>query len=335
MYKHGLFQIKYAFSANLQSHLPFSYNTPIYTFTMKNKGYFLTALSGILFGFTPILFSFAIRYGTNTYTNTWIRGVIVLLVSVILSRFRKTALPLQGPELSLLFLSGFCCLFTILLLGSSYSHIGVGMATSLHFLYPVFISILLAVFWKNRMSLQQIIALVLSVIGMAFLAGTGETGSLAGILLALCSGLTHAIYMILLDRTVLKDLPAETVLLFTGIVISIALFFGSFLFPDTLRLNLPLPAYLFMILYGLCAYAGHAILKKGIAIIGSQPAGLLSMLEPVSSIFFGILFLNETRTVAKSIGIVILLVSILLVLLDRSDRQYRRDNDHNYCKYNH
>ena len=295
-----------------------SFCIPIYTFFMKNKGYFLTALSGILFGFTPILFSFAIRFGTNTYTNTWFRGIIVLTVSLILSRFRKTTVQFKGSDLSLLFLSGFCCLFKILLLGSNYSHIGVGMATSLHFLYPVFISILLAIFWKNRMSLQQIIALVLSVIGMAFLAGTGGTGSLAGILLALGSGLTHAIYMILLDRTVLKELPAETVLLYTGIVISVSLFAGSFLFPDTLNLNLPLPAYLFMIGYGLCAYAGHAILKKGIAIIGSQPAGLLSLLEPVSSIFFGILFLNETLTVSKSIGIVILLVSILLVLSDPS-----------------
>ncbi len=295
---------------------------------MKNKGYFYTALSGILFGFTPILFSFAVQYGTNPYTNAWIRGLIVLLVSAVLSRLRNSAVHLSGSTLCLLFLSGFCSLLTILLLGSSYSYIGVGMATSLHFLYPVFISVLLAIFWKNRLSLQQIIALVLSVIGMAFLAGSPQTGSLTGILLAMGSGLSHAIYMILLDRTVLKDLPAETVLMATGIVMSITLLIGSFLFPGTLRLHLPAPAYLFMICYGLCAYAGHAILKKGIAMIGSQPAGLLSLLEPISSIFFGILFLKETMTVSKTIGIGILLISILLVLLDRSDRQYRRNNDH-------
>lgn len=91
---------------------------------------------------------------------------------------------------------------TILLLNVSYEMIPVGNATSLHFMYPIFVSLILYYYYRNQFSKRQVIALCLSVVGIVCFMDISNMGNLLGMLLALCSGFTYAMYMVLLENII-------------------------------------------------------------------------------------------------------------------------------------
>ena len=281
------------------------------------SGDLIVILSGILFGFSPILYSLAVPYGATAYTNIFFRGLFASGLCFLSCVLRKKPLRLEPGNLRYILPLGCVSICTILFLCLSYSFIGVGMATALHFLYPVFITLILSVCCHESLKKRYAFALVLAVAGMAVSALRGGEVSPAGILLAAGSGVTHAVYMILLDRSPLRTEPAEKVLFRTSMMVTLAMGMIGIFFHGTVKFSLDPRAYLYLFGYAVCAgFLGHAFLKIGIERIGSKRAGILSLSEPVSAVLFGIVFLHEMMDGRKAVGMILLFTAILLVLLD-------------------
>ena len=104
----------------------------------KFKGMVFTVASALLFGVTPVLASLTYEMGSNANTLTFYRNLLVVPVAAVIMLIKKISFRLTGRELALLLAVGV--LFratTTFMLYESYQYVGIGVATTLHFLYPV------------------------------------------------------------------------------------------------------------------------------------------------------------------------------------------------------
>ena len=111
------------------------------------KGICCTLLSAVIFGFTPILVRIAYEGGANSITITFLRAWLALPLLYALMHRRHIPLRLEDSQVKhvlLLGIVGSCA--TTVCLYMSYNFISVGMATTLHFIYPILVSLGCALF---------------------------------------------------------------------------------------------------------------------------------------------------------------------------------------------
>ena len=160
---------------------------------MHRKGIFCTALSALLFGVTPLLGRLTYGMGSNALTLTFYRNALVILPIFLLLRLRKISLRISPRQLATVLAVGILGRgFTTLMLYDSYRFVGIGIATTLHFLYPVFVAVLCRVVFHDRLGRVRLAALVLAGIGvLCFLER--DSGPVSGAGLALATILSQAV----------------------------------------------------------------------------------------------------------------------------------------------
>ena len=111
---------------------------------MYTKGILYTVLSAVLFGITPLITTAVYGYGANSMTVVFYRSLFVIPMLAVIMKARGISFTISVRDLRN---TGIIAVFgsglTTILLFSSYTYIDVGCATTLHFLYPVFVSLLL------------------------------------------------------------------------------------------------------------------------------------------------------------------------------------------------
>jgi drug/metabolite transporter (DMT)-like permease len=161
-------------------------------------------LSAVTFGFAftlgPMTYGEA---GSNPVTLTFLRNFLSLPVLLAILWYQGISLQVSAKELwSLTILGGIGNAVTTLMLFIAFSLIDVGVATTIHFIYPVFVTIGCVLFYKERLGLQKFIALLIATAGIAcFFLGVDMSagfsgGTFLGLFLAVASGVTYAFYII-------------------------------------------------------------------------------------------------------------------------------------------
>ncbi len=118
---------------------------------MRFKGILCTALSALLFGFTPVLASFTYDMGSNAETLTFYHNVMAIPMTsrAYIPGEKKGFSRVHTAERQAfppLIIGVIGCGVTTLTLYKSYDYVGIGVATTLHFLYPVLVALLCRVF---------------------------------------------------------------------------------------------------------------------------------------------------------------------------------------------
>lgn len=282
---------------------------------MRTKGIFLTVLSAIIYGFTPVLCSITYSYGNNPITLTFFRGFIILPILTGLMLKDKISFKCSLDDLiKIFFVALFGSVITTLLLYSSYQYLDVGTSTTLHFMYPLFVTLICHYAYKDVLTKRHIIALVLALIGIATFINFNDFNKIKGILFALTSGITFSIYLVGIEKLKLSKMNDYKLSFYLALVMTISLFtFGTF--TKQLVFNQPIQSYALIICVAILAQLIAVIcLKKGIGYLGSSLASMFSMFEPVSSVIFGFMFLNESITVLKIIGCCLILGGVSLLI---------------------
>ena len=131
------------------------------------KGYIYTALSAIIFGLMPLLTKIIIARGTTSLTIPFFRVFYVTIVLFLVLKIKKIDFHLEKRDLlSVMLTSIFGSGLTIIILNESYNYVDTGIATSLHFLYPLFVAILCCFFYGEKIKKKQIISLSFALVGI-------------------------------------------------------------------------------------------------------------------------------------------------------------------------
>lgn len=282
---------------------------------MRVKGILLTVLSAMIYGFTPVLCSITYSLGNNPITLTFFRGFIILPILWVLMKknhidFRCT----KVEYMKIIFVALFGSVMTTLLLYSSYQYLDVGTATTLHFLYPLFVTLICHFVYRDVLTKKHIFALMVALVGVCFFVNVKDLTKIKGIVFALTSGITFSIYLVGIEKLKLSKMNDYKLSFYLALCMSICLF-GFGLFTQQLQFAQPIQSYLLIVCIAILAQLiGVILLKKGISYLGSSLASMFCMFEPVSSVIFGFMFLGEAITLSKIIGCCLILTGVSLLI---------------------
>ena len=282
---------------------------------MRTKGIIYVLISALIYGFTPVLCSMTYKLGNTPLTLTFFRSFFVLPVLAILMKKEHISLKISANELKKVFIIAlFGAVLTTLLLYSSYQYIAVGTATTLHFLYPLFVTLICHFIYRDSMRKTQIIALFISLVGVAFFINLNDLSAIQGIVMALISGFTFSIYLVGIEKFGVSNMHSYKLSFYIAMWVCICLVIVN-LFTGQFNFDQPLLSYGLMVIVAILAqFVAVVMLKEGIAIIGSSLASMFSMAEPVSSVIFGAIFLSESITIMQIVGCVMIMIGVSMLL---------------------
>ena len=278
------------------------------------KGYIYTALSAIIFGLMPLLTKIVIARGATSLTIAFFRVFYVTVVLFFVLKIKNIDLRLEKRDfLSAILTSIFGSGLTIIILNESYNYVDTGIATSLHFLYPLFVAILCCFFYGEKIKKKQIISLSFALVGIICFMSKGN-GSLFGYFLAIASGLTYAFYLVKMDKTGLVKMNALKLSFYLALFTTIEIFTMN-LFMQDVVFKMDAIAYgLLLVLALSSSFLATVLLQKGVLLLGSTRASFICLLEPVTSMIMGILWLNEALTFNKGLGGLAIIISLIIFL---------------------
>ena len=282
----------------------------------KAKGYFLAAFSAATYGMNPLFSLPLYADGMGVDSVLFFRYLFAVPMVALMVKSRGRSFAIQKGELWPLLMVGVFFVLSSITLFRSYLYMDSGIASTILFIYPVMVALIMAVFFKEKVSLQTwvCIAMALAGIGLLYKAPDGAVLSTVGILFVLGSALAYTLYIITVNKTILKDVPSVKVtfyVILTGFVIfSVMVLLGEGLQTPTkwwLWLDLVAFALFPTVISMYCA-------TKAIVYIGSTATAILGALEPVTAVFFGITLFGETLQGRGVAGLLLIIVSVTMVV---------------------
>ena len=160
---------------------------------MRAKGAMFTVLSAILSGVTPAFAKLIYAEGVNTVTLVFFRNLFAIVPLLLICLWQRCSFRMNGRQAVQLLLSGvFGQTLTLLMLYASYQYIPIATATTLHFMYPIFITLICALVFRERMTWFRLAALGAATLGVGCFVDIDGGSDMGGMSLALLSALTFA-----------------------------------------------------------------------------------------------------------------------------------------------
>ena len=295
------------------------------TKSLKARGMVCALASAFFFGVTPFWGKSTFLLGSNSTNLVFFRSLLALpfLAFLALRKGGTLYLPRQGRGSALL--GGVFMGITTLMLYAAYYDVSIGIATTLHFTYPLVVALLGRLFFKEKLPWRTWAALGVSVAGVSLLAEGGEEAGLMGMVLALGSGVVFAGYIMCMHAPSLQGTPSFTLAFYACLASAVvAGVFG--LCTGQLVWNMPVKAYLLTFAVSLGAMVlAMTLLQCGVRWAGAMYASALSLLEPLTGVAIGVLCFGEGFSLYGGLGCAMVLLGVgVIVLWDLRPGQARK-----------
>ena len=282
----------------------------------KAKGYILGSIAAASYGMNPLFALPLYKAGMDPDSVLFFRYLFAIPLLGIMIKARGRTFKIQRKETFPLIIMGLLVALSSLTLFLSYNYMAAGIASTLLFVYPIMVALIMAMVFKEKLALQTIVCMLLALggIGLLYKSEDGSTLSLIGTLLVFASSLSYAIYIVGINQTSLKNVATLKVTFYI-LLFGLSLFVARLLYSGVL--NTPDEWYLWGNLLALAVFPtaiSFLCTTGAIQYIGSTPTAILGALEPVTAIFFGIAVFGESLTVRESIGLVMIIVAVTLVI---------------------
>lgn len=282
----------------------------------KAKGYILGSIAAASYGMNPLFALPLYKAGMDPDSVLFFRYLFAIPLLGIMIKARGRSFKIQRKETFPLIIMGLLVALSSLTLFLSYNYMAAGIASTLLFVYPIMVALIMAMVFKEKLALQIIVCMLLALggIGLLYKSEDGSTLSLIGTLLVFASSLSYAIYIVGINQTSLKNVATLKVTFYV-LLFGLSLFVARLLYSGVL--NTPDQWYLWANLLALAVFPtaiSFLCTTGAIQYIGSTPTAILGALEPVTAIFFGIAVFGESLTVRESFGLVMIIVAVTFVI---------------------
>ena len=292
---------------------------------MKNKIYvFIVILSGIFWG-SSCLFVDYLKTHTPA-TSVQITAIRIVLAALVLNLWLIvkgkgfSLYKISGKSWLLCAISGFC---SVVAMGMFYYSCMVetsaAVAVILLYTAPLFVMIMSLFFFKEKMTVQKMVAFVIAIVGCALVSGiaSGSRISALGIFLGLMSGFTYSLYGIFTSIFMKenKDTLTFTALSFFFAAIGALVISKPWeIVKFTLEVeNIPLTLIMYLLLAICTAVIPFFLYSKGIEGVKPDVASILAFSEPLMACVFGTAVLGQDMDVFGVIGIVCVCAAIVVL----------------------
>jgi len=289
-------------------------------------GYLAGFIAGVSYGTNPLFAKPLLESGVPVLVMLLFRYGISAAILAIWMLAKGEQFRVKGNEIALLVLLGILFACSSLFLFFSYEFIPSGLATTLVYLYPVFVALIM-VFLRFYPSWQTWLSIIATFGGILLLSSpsTGASIRIPGIILAVASALSYAFYLVIVNRSKrIKNVSEHTLTLY-------ALLTGAFLFAAIRTLQGG------SITEGINTASdwgnliGLAIVPTMISLltlavssryIGPTKTSILGVFEPLTAILIGTLLFGEPLTMKMGIGVAVCISAVAFMVLRPGRKVY-------------
>ena len=283
------------------------------------QGFFFGMLASSTFGLLPLFTLPIMAGGMTTDSILTYRMFFASMLIALLMKLRRISFQVSLKELGWFAFLGFFYYGSAALLFQAYGGMSSGMATTLHFLYPVGVTLIMALVFKQKPSPFTLVAIVLALSGVALLSlrgGATESTSLVSILLVLLSGLCYAIYLVTVNNVpLLRAQDNQKLTLYVLLSAGVFFFVNAILGQGLQPIGDVKSGGLLLLMALLPTLVSNLALVRAIKSIGSTLTSVLGAMEPLTAIIIGILVFDETVTGVMALGTLLILAAVTLIVL--------------------
>jgi drug/metabolite transporter (DMT)-like permease len=287
----------------------------------------LVVVAAIAFSGKAIIIKLAYRHGVDAVTLLALRMIFSAPLFALLAWWavRDPAVqPLAPADLRAVIALGLIGYY----LSSYFDFLGLQYITAalerlLLFIHPTFVLMIAAVLFKRRITRRDVVAVVLSYLGIGLVFGREvltQPGNVAlGAFWVLLSALFYAVYLVGSGRVVGR-VGSMRFACYAGLVSSVALVSHYLVTtPDrSVILSQPVPVYWLSLLMATVSTVLPIVLTaEGIRRVGASHASIVASVGPVATIFLGFVFLGEEITAIQIGGAALVLAGVLAISLPR------------------
>ena len=284
---------------------------------VKAKGYILGAIAAATYGMNPLFALPLYKTGMDPDSVLFFRYLFAIPLLGIMIKARGRNFKLKRKQILPLIIMGLLISISSLALFQSYNYMEAGIASTLLFVYPIMVALIMSFFFKEKLTIQTVLCILLALagIGLLYKGGDGATLSLVGIGLVMASSLSYAIYIVGVNQSVLKDV-ATLKLTFYVLLFGLTLFLVRVDF--AVHLFIVDKWYLWGNLLALAVFPtaiSFLCTTRAVQYIGSTPTAILGALEPVTAVFFGVTIFGESLTPRLIGGILMIILAVTLIIV--------------------
>lgn len=280
------------------------------------KGYGLGALAAASYGTNPLFALPLLGAGIDAYSVLFLRYLFAIPMLALMMVARGRGFGLRRYQVVPLVVMGLLMAMSSLTLYVSYAYIGAAIASTLLFIYPILVTLIMAAFFHERASIGTIICMLLATLGIALLyrGDGGEVLNTTGLLLVFLSALSYAIYLVAVNRRRMREIPT---LKLTFYVIVFGLFLFAFKFQPSCIHILNSNGWLWGAALCMALFpTAFSLLCTSAAIqkVGSTPVAILGAVEPVTAVAIAVTLFHEPMTLRLAIGMLLVILAVTFII---------------------
>ena len=285
-------------------------------------GYIAGIVTGVTYGLNPLFAKPLLEMGVSIDTMLSFRYLMAVLILGIWLVARKESLRINAAQTVRLVILGILFALSSATLFFSYNYIPAGLATTIVFLYPVLVALIMVIL-KVYPTWQVWLSIILTFAGVIILSlpSSGVSFNAVGLLLAGASALVYAMYLIIVNRSRRLRTVSNHVLTFYALLFGSLLFLGHGLSSGGDLLAGVHGWFCWLCLIGLAIFPtlmSLLCLAASTRLIGATKTSVLGVAEPVTAIAVGCIFFNESLTLNVITGVAITLFAVtFMALTDR------------------
>lgn len=287
----------------------------------KLKGTIFGVTSAVSYGTNPLGALSLYQQGLNANSVLFYRFSIAAVILASLMLIQKKSFSITRRELTVISTLGVLFGISSLSLFTSFNFMDAGVASTILFIYPVMVAIIMAVFFKERLSFVTILSISMALAGIALLyRGDGKSSlSVIGVLLVIMSSLSYAVYIVVVNKS--SIIMSSIKLTFWVLLFCILTIITHSLSNKDYHI-MPLTnstMWLWAIMLALIPTIVSLItMVKAVQLIGSTPTAIMGALEPLTAVALGIIVFGEIFTLHLGMGILMILSAVVLIIGEKS-----------------
>ena len=279
--------------------------------------------TSVTFGLIPLFTLPLMRAGMETDSILFYRFATATVALGLMMVAKKEGFGLPWRDVPIVVVLAALYMGSAQFLLYGYEVMGAGVATTLHFTYPVFVTLLMLVLFRERASWVTWMAVVLAICGVARLSLNGAELRLPlmGVAVILLSAVAYASYIIMVNKSRVRDVHSRKlafyVFLFTTVMFAVKNASG-----DAVQSQPDAWAAVNVVMLAVApTVISNITLLLAVRNIGGTLTSILGALEPVTAVCIGALVFGEAFTFGEAVGIALILVAVVLVILNRSIKE--------------
>lgn len=296
--------------------------------TERSKGFLCGIIAAVTYGLNPLFAKPLYKAGLTPDNVLFYRYLFALIGLVLMVKLNRSSFVIRRKELPWLVLNGVVMFLSSLFLFLSYEVMDVGIASTLLFVYPVMVAVIMTLGFREKMSLIAVASIVIALSGVAALS-SGDNVSWCGILYVILSALAYAVYIVCVKVSPLKNMASDTLTMYC-----LAIGTVGFIIRQDFGCSIPLlpPTVLAwscaILLALLPTMVSLYTTALAIRFVGATATGILGALEPLTGVAIGVLVFGEELTIRLGAGIVLILIGVLLLIQEKAILEYFRKKSH-------